>query len=71
MKTCAVVGCKHPKKREGLCSVHALTWLVSRGSDRTPGREDRLRAFIARMSARNFRAPSPTISQEGSTCTDS
>lgn len=71
MKICAVVGCQHPKKREGLCSVHALTWLVSRGSARTPGREERLRAFVAKMSARNFSAPSPTISQEGSTCTDS
>lgn len=57
MTTCAVVGCPHPKKREGLCSIHALTWLVSRGSDRTPGREDRLRAFVARMSARNFSGP--------------
>jgi hypothetical protein len=50
-----------------MCSVHALTWLVSRGSDRTPGREERLKAFIARASARNFSAPSPTISQEGET----
>lgn len=56
-KTCAVAGCGQPRKREGLCSVHALTWLVSRGSDRTPGREERLKAFIARASARNFSAP--------------
>lgn len=67
MKPCAVVGCEREAKREGMCTVCALTWLVSRGSDRTLGREDRLRAFIAKMSARNFSAPSPTISQEGET----
>lgn len=66
MKTCAVVGCGLPKKREGLCSVHALTWLVSKGSDKTPGREDRLRAYVARMSARNFPEAAPIIRQEGS-----
>lgn len=67
MSPCAVVGCGREAKREGMCPPHCFTWLVSRGSDRTPGREDRLRAFVAKMSARNFRAPSPTISQEGET----
>jgi hypothetical protein len=66
VKTCAVVGCPSPKKREGLCSIHALTWLVSRGSDKTPGREDRLRAFIARSSARNFFGAGARIKKEGS-----
>lgn len=66
MKTCEVVGCGLPRKREGLCCIHALTWLVSKGSDRTPGREDRRRAFVARMSARNFPEAAPIIRQEGS-----
>lgn len=67
MKICAVVGCQHPKKREGLCAPHALTWLLTKDSDRTPGREDRLRSFIARQSARNFRGAGATIQEEGST----
>lgn len=66
MSACAVVGCLWPARYEGLCVPHALTWLVSKGSDRTPGREDRLRAFIARSSARNFSGSRATISQEGS-----
>lgn len=65
MSACAVVGCEWPVRYERLCVPHALTWLVSNGSDRTPGREDRLRAFVARASARNFSAPPATISQEG------
>lgn len=61
MTTCDVVGCGLPRKREGMCSVHALTWLVSRGSDKTPGREDRRRAFVAKYSARNFSEAAPII----------
>ena len=53
MRTCEVVGCEREAKREGLCVVHALSWLVSRDSDRTPGREERRRAFVARASLRN------------------
>lgn len=67
MSACAVVGCKWPVRYEELCVPPALPWLVSKDSDRTPGREDRLRAFIARSSARNFSESRATISQEGST----
>lgn len=66
MTTCAVVGCERERKRETMCTVHALTWLLSRGSDKTPGREERRRAFVARMSARNFPESAPIIRQEGS-----
>lgn len=55
MKPCAVVDCEREARRERLCCPHALTWLLTKDSDRTPGREERLRAFIARSSARNFR----------------
>lgn len=50
MKTCEVVGCGGEAKRENLCTVHALCWLLSSASDKTPGREDRHRAFVARAS---------------------
>lgn len=53
MRTCEVVGCEGEAKREQMCVVHALSWLVSRDSDRTPGREERRRAFVARASLRN------------------
>lgn len=65
MTPCEVVGCGLPRKRERLCCIHALTWLVSKGSDRTPGREERRRAFVARHSARNFSGPGATIREEG------
>lgn len=52
MRLCEVVGCGVEAKREQMCTVHALSWLVSRDSDRTPGREERRRAFVARASLR-------------------
>lgn len=53
MRLCEVVGCGVEAKREQMCTVHALSWLVSCDSDRTPGREERRRAFVARASLRN------------------
>ena len=50
---CEVVGCGGEAKRDGLCCPHAFVWMVSRDSDRTPGREERRRAFVARASLRN------------------
>jgi hypothetical protein len=50
MKTCEVVGCGGEAKRETLCVPHALCWLLSSASDKTPGREERRRAFVARAS---------------------
>lgn len=55
MRICEVVGCGGEAKREQMCTVHALSWLVSRDSDRTPGREERRRAFVARASLMNQR----------------
>lgn len=52
MRLCEVVGCGGEAKREGLCVPCAFLWLVSRDSDRTPGREERRRAFVARASLR-------------------
>lgn len=53
MRLCEVVGCEREAKREKLCVPCAFLWLVSSDSDRTPGREDRRRAFVARGSLRN------------------
>lgn len=53
MRLCEVVGCGGEAKREGLCVPCAFSWLVSRDSDRTPGRDERRRAFVARASLRN------------------
>lgn len=50
MKKCDVVGCTREAKRRELCVPHAFTWLASRDSDKTPGREERYRAFVARAS---------------------
>lgn len=47
-----VVGCTLPARREGLCEPHALTWLLSRDSEYTPGRERRLATYVARRSVR-------------------
>lgn len=66
MTACAVLGCGREAKREGLCAPCCFVWLLSRGSDKTPGREDRLRAFVAKYSARNFSEAAPIIRQEGS-----
>ena len=63
---CDVSGCGAAARKEGLCPHHLLFWTASRGSDKTPGREDRLRAYIARASARNFPEAAPIIRQEGS-----
>lgn len=52
VRTCEVVGCGGEAKRDGLCCPHAFVWLASRDSDRTPGREERRRAFVARASLR-------------------
>lgn len=67
MTACAVLGCRWSARYEKMCVPHALTWLLTKDSDKTPGREERLRAFIARQSARNFRGAGATIQEEGST----
>lgn len=66
MSGCAVLGCRWQARHEGLCVPHALTWLLTKDSDKTPGREDRLRAFVARASARNIYGPGATIQEEDS-----
>ena len=53
MRLCEVVGCGGEAKRDKLCVPCAFLWLVARDSDRTPGREERRRAFVARASLRN------------------
>lgn len=67
MSGCTVLGCMWSARHEGLCVPHALTWLLTKDSDKTPGRDDRLRSFIARQSARNFCGAGATIQEEGST----
>ena len=52
MRLCEVVGCEREAKRERLCVPCAFLWLASRDSDRTTGREERRRAFVARASLR-------------------
>lgn len=66
MSACAVTGCRWTARHEGLCVPHALTWLLTKDSDKTPGREERLAAFIARQSARNFLGRGATIQEEDS-----
>lgn len=53
MTTCAVESCTRPVARDCLCCLHALTWLLSKDSAPTPGREQRLRDFIVRQDIRN------------------
>jgi hypothetical protein len=49
---CAVERCQEDAKREGLCVVHALTWLLSRESAPTSGRDERLASFVKRQDNR-------------------
>ena len=58
---CAVSDCARDACRESLCSVHALTWLLTKDSAPTPGRENRLRQFVARQDVRGVlrKATSP------------
>lgn len=67
MSGCAVTGCRWTARHEKMCVPHALTWLLTKGSDKTPGREERRLAFVARASARNFYGAGATIQEEGST----
>lgn len=53
MNTCAVASCKRPVARDGLCCICALTWLLSKDSAPTPGREQRLHDFVVRQDIRN------------------
>ena len=58
---CAVSACPRDACRESLCAVHALNWLLSRDSAPTPGRDNRLRQFVARQDVRGVlrKATSP------------
>jgi hypothetical protein len=51
--TCAVGHCNRPAHTDGLCVPCALTWLLTPGSAPTPGRDERLKAFIARQDTRH------------------
>lgn len=49
---CAVEQCPRDAVRDCLCVVCALSWLLSKDSAPTPGRENRLRQFVARQDVR-------------------
>lgn len=51
--SCAVGHCLKPASKDGLCTVHALTWLLTKESAPTPGRESRLRDFVVRQDIRH------------------
>ncbi len=53
-KRCDVVGCPNVSIHEGMCCAHGMTWLLSEGSDKAPGRDERRRAYVARMSLRSM-----------------
>lgn len=50
---CAVWRCMEEAKREGMCVVHALTWLLTPDSRPGPERDERLRSFISRQDTRH------------------
>ena len=49
---CAVKECKGWACYDGLCAAHAMTWLLTRDSDYTPGRDGRLRRYVERQDVR-------------------
>lgn len=55
MKTCAVARCSANATKDGLCAVHALTWLLTPEA-RLPeghGRAEALRKYVVRQDVRN------------------
>lgn len=54
-KTCAVGHCTHAESKDGLCAIHALTWLLTpeaRLQD-GPRRAEALRQFVVRQDVRD------------------